>query len=376
MDTSILTRIQRINQAVGRSGQNSAMPKVIVESRNPQLRAKQRQQLGKLKELTVQPATRLRYNKALDQFLLFLKESRLQLPRQRDRVDALAAEYLEHLWFSGKGRGLASDTLASLQDQDPRLKGQLQLSWRLLKTWHTHEIPSRAPPFPEQVLHCLVGWGLMQKQFGFAVSLLVGFYGMLRTGELLSLRHRDFSFSVQSGVAVVNLGYTKGGQRMGVIESVTLTHELTLRFLRQWLKLSSPAHSFCSSAATWRSLFHQGIVALKLKSFEFRPYSLRRGGATWYFTKYGSLDRVMVIGRWQAARTARLYLNEALATLADMRLEPHRAWFSPFLSTFKNTNPSRYQTLEPPKGRAGGRGRKPKNTKKMGKSSKKNRHKK
>ena len=334
------------------------MPKVVVENRNPRLRAKQRQELGTLRQLTVQPATRARYDKALQAFLQFLKDNRLDLPRQRDRIDALAAEYMEHLWISGAGRGLASDTLAALQDQDPRLKGQLQTSWRLLKTWHTHEIPSRAPPFPEYILHCLVGWALMQQNFSFAVSLLVGFYSILRTGELLTIEKHHISFSVQSGVAVITLGYTKGGKRMGIAESVTLTHDLALRFLRWWMELSSHHQRFCSSAAQWRTTFAQGIKQLKLGDFDFRPYSLRRGGATWYFSKYNSLDRVMVMGRWQAARTARLYLNESLATLAEMHFKPHQARLSPFHLTLLRSNPLHYQTLEPPKGRTGGRGKK------------------
>ena len=353
------------------------MPKAVVENRDPKTRARQRQQLGTLRQLTVQPATRVRYDRALDSFLRFLQNSNLQLPRRRELIDPLAAEYLEHLWFSGQGRGLASDTLASLQDQDPRLKGQLQLSWRLLKTWHTHEIPSRAPPFPEFILHCLVGWGLLQKEFGFSVSLLVGFYAMLRTGELLSLRCKDLSFSVQSGVCVINLGYTKGGKRMGVSESVTLTHEIAVKFLRQWILLSSPGQSFCGSATRWRTLFARGLQALKLESFEFRPYSMRRGGATWYFGKFGSLDRVMIMGRWQAARTARLYLNESLATLAEMKLQPHRSRLTFFYNTFHQTKPSSHQTLEPPKGRAGGRGKTKKKPSKMKvKHNKKKHHKK
>ena len=162
------------------------MSKVVLENKDPRTRAQQRQKLGTLKQLTVQPATRARYDKAIDAFLKFLTSNKLQLPYQRERIDALAAEYLEHLWCTGAGRGLASDTLAALQDQDPRLRGLLQTSWRLLKTWHSHEIPSRAPPFPEFILQCLVGWSLFQGHFSFAVSLMVGFYGMLRTGELLT----------------------------------------------------------------------------------------------------------------------------------------------------------------------------------------------
>lgn len=341
------------------------MPKVVLENRNPQKRALQRQQLGTLRHLTVQPATRARYERALTAFLQFLKDNKLTLPYQRDRLDPLAAEYLEHLWFSGAGRGLASDTLASLQDRDPRLRGQLQISWRLLKTWHSHEIPSRAPPFPEYILHCLVGWALLRSKFSFAVSLLVGFYGILRTGELLALEKRHISFSVQSGVAILTLGYTKGGKRLGVCESVTITHETALKFLRHWMSLSSENQKFCSSPAKWRAVFSEGLHELKLNDFEFRPYSLRRGGATWYFSKYNSLDKVMVMGRWQAARTARLYLNESLATLAEMHFHPHRVRLSPFHLTFNRSNPQSYQTLEPPKGSSGGRGKRAKTRKKV-----------
>ena len=349
------------------------MPRRVVESRDPKVRAQQRRQLGTLKELTVQPATRVRYDKAVAAFLQFLQDNHLQLPRQRDRIDALAAEYLEHLWVTGAGRGLASDTLAGLQDQDQRLKGMLQTSWRLLKTWHTHEIPCRAPPFPEYVLHCLVGWALLKQQFSFAVSLMVGFYGLLRTGELLSLEKRHFSFSVSTGVVVVSLGFTKGGQRMGVAESVTLTHETTVRFLRQWMNLSSDHQKLFSSPARWRAMFAQGLTELKLTEFEFRPYSLRRGGATWYFSRFNSLDKVMIMGRWQAARTARLYLNEGLATLAEMHFQQFKVRLSPFHQTFKRSNPSYYQTLEPPKGRAGGLGRRVKSGKKEPKKAKKRR---
>ena len=78
----------------------------------------------------------------------------------------------------------------------------------------------------------------MNKEFGFAVSLLVGFYALLRTGELLALRKNDISCTVQTGVAVIILGYTKGGKRMGVSESVTLTNETAVRFVKRWLKLA------------------------------------------------------------------------------------------------------------------------------------------
>ena len=69
-----------------------------------------------------------------------------------------------------------------------------------------------------------------------------------------------------------------------------------------------------------RKKFAACLEACGLSDHQFRPYSLRRGGATCYFSRYGSLDRLLLLGRWQAAKTARVYINEGLATLAEFRL--------------------------------------------------------
>ena len=75
------------------------------------------------------------------------------------------------------------------------------------------------------------------------------------------------------------------------------------------------------------------MEALNLCALNFRPYSLRRGGATHWFSKHGSLDRVIVLGRWQAHRTARIYLNEGLAVMAEMAIP--KSHLKPFLVIFR-----------------------------------------
>ena len=54
--------------------------------------------------------------------------------------------------------------------------------------------------------------------------------------------------------------------------------------------------------------------------FGFLPYSLRRGGATWHFHKYGSMALTCELGRWQNERTARIYIEDAAASLAEIKL--------------------------------------------------------
>ena len=89
--------------------------KAHLEGRSKEERINQRKRLGSLQSLTVQPATKKRYDKALDQFFDFLRFEGMELPKQRVQMDELVAEYVEHLWATGEGRALASDTVAALQ---------------------------------------------------------------------------------------------------------------------------------------------------------------------------------------------------------------------------------------------------------------------
>ena len=51
-------------------------------------------------------------------------------------------------------------------------------------------------------------------------------------------------------------------------------------------------------------------------------YSLRRGGATWYFMATGSMARTTVHGRWAAEGTARIYIDGAMAQMSRAHLPP------------------------------------------------------
>ena len=44
----------------------------------------------------------------------------------------------------------------------------------------------------------------------------------------------------------------------------------------------------------------------------YKPYGLRRGGATEHFSRTGKLDITMDIGRWANQRTAKIHINTAL----------------------------------------------------------------
>ena len=325
-------------------------------------RKRLRKEMGTLRSLTVQPATKRRYSAALDRFFVFLKDNKMELPKLRIHMDTLSSDYLEFLWSQGEGRALASDTIAALQDFDLHLKGKLPSTWRLLKVWHTHEIPNRAPPLPEVVLRAMVGHALFYGKPLFALSLLLGFYCMLRTGELLGLRRTQVEVQQKEGPAILSLGLTKGGKRMGAAESVTSNVFDVVRRLWQWR--NSSVLQLTTTSQAWRTEFSNTLKSLDLDRFEFRPYSLRRGGATFWFGKHGSLDRLLIQGRWQAARTARIYINEGMAILAETNIPV--ASLRPFLHVYSRSLDKTLPQLEHTRktSRAGGRWKGPKRAQK------------
>ena len=54
----------------------------------------------------------------------------------------------------------------------------------------------------------------------------------------------------------------------------------------------------------------------------YQVYSIRRGRATADFHSHGLLDSTAVRGRWADVKTCRIYVNESLALLASLIMDP------------------------------------------------------
>jgi hypothetical protein len=85
----------------------------------------------------------------------------------------------------------------------------------------------------------------------------------------------------------------------------------------------SPLFSGCQ--AQFRQRFSLLLHDLELHEWGFKPYSLRRGGATHHFQLNGQLSSTVVKGRWGSAKSARVYINDGLATMASFRFDPNQS---------------------------------------------------
>ena len=76
---------------------------------------------------------------------------------------------------------------------------------------------------------------------------------------------------------------------------------------------------YTSSVPTFRHEFACLVKAVGLAPADYLPYCLRRGGATAFYQRFG-LGRTVVQGRWKDQTTARIYVDDARATLIQLLL--------------------------------------------------------
>lgn len=256
-------------------------------------------------------------------------------------LDPICEEWIEYKWASGATLGSIGDALCGLQFYWPETKGYLRSSWKLYKNWRRIEIPNRAPPISAIIVRAFVSWLVDQEHVCSAFLFALGFHAYLRTGELLSLRFKDLQLGTRTGIVTIRGG--KSGLRNNIDEAVALYDPLVVQ-LGQLAALlphnnnpQSPVWPW--SAAALRHSFRRCVEHFNLQNLNYKPYSLRRGGATHDYVEKGLLDPILLRGRWHSLAVARLYLEDGLAqlpslTLPGSTLRQIRRAASPYTSMF------------------------------------------
>ena len=325
----------------------------VVEGRTRNIRKTRRQQLGKLRDLVIKPATKSRYKSAMRLFFEFLRWNRLPMPTDATQVDRVAAQYIQECWEEGESKYIAQDTLSALQHFEPQLKRRLLESWRLIRAWQQHEIPTRAPPLTPVTLALLAGW--FQQHFPeLGLGLLVAFHGLLRTGELFSIQAKHIICT--GDLCLLHLGPTKMGARNASTETASFRHRQVSLLLQAWKTVHRPDAFLVSvSPTSFRQWFARALIATDLHHVPYKPYSLRRGGATQVFLETQSYATVCQRGRWSSERTTRVYIQDSVALLTELSFRPtvkQQALLQLWTATLSKLEPTRKT------GSRGGRGRK------------------
>ena len=291
------------------------LPRVVLAAKSVAARRLQRAGI-RLRDYSVTPKTKERYSKAVAQILPFLESQ----PDLSD-MDWLVCEWIEAQWARGTAISDIADALSGLHFFWPEIRGSLRHSWRLFRNWRRIESPQRAPPMTPLLARAIVGRAIVLGHLEFAALILLGFHCLLRTGELVVIQYQDLEFSNQCGV--LSLQSSKSGLRTGSQEAVAIRDRLTLQVLATLVAVRHPSRGhklWPHSAQSFRDALREHLKFFKIEHLNLKPYSLRRGGATYLLQAGLPLEAILVKGRWRSVAVARLYLEDGLAQLPSLRI--------------------------------------------------------
>ena len=121
-----------------------------------------------------------------------------------------------------------------------------------------------------------------------------------------------------SGGGVISLAHTKVGQQNAAFEASVILDPLVPAAFAQACAHAAAGTSknfyiFAGNESRFYKLFDRALSALKLEHMGFRPYSLRRGGATAFYRATCNMSATIERGRWSTIRVARIYINDGLS---------------------------------------------------------------
>ena len=269
-----------------------------------------------LRDVGVTAKTRSRYHTAVQSLLKFVGHV-----KSSDDLDEKVADWIESLFHRGCPLNTAADGLSGLHYFLPMTRRQIPSAWRLFGTWRKIETPARAAPFPSDLLFAMVSFELQHLHFEMGCLLAVGFDCFLRTGEILGLCGKDILLKKDCGI--LTLTSSKGGVRNNVKESITILDVRVLKILHEVLLLKRRAGQmnvpiWTDSPAKFRNRLQELVRIFHVEHFNFRGYSIRRGGATAFFAECGLMEKTLLRGRWSSVQVAKLYLCDGLAQLPKL----------------------------------------------------------
>jgi len=162
---------------------------------------------------------------------------------------------------------------------------------------------------------------LRQGQRRLAAAYLAAFDLCLRTGEVLGIQCRDVVLDPGGQTGVIHLGYTKSGKRRGEPESVVVRDPLVVTMMGLAVEGLMPGDRLIAhTPAAFRTAFAEDVQKLGLSSTAYKPYSLRRGGATHRFRSGEPMASIAEVGRWAHLSTCRIYINDAISEVTAITI--------------------------------------------------------
>eukprot|EP00438_Fugacium_kawagutii_P024080 Skav212943 [mRNA] locus=scaffold374:499856:502796:- [translate_table: standard] len=257
------------------------------------------------------------YRRALQGFFSYLQDTEEEVPHSYRKLDTLLSIYIEHLWMDDHPITYAGHLMSGLRRFLPEARWRVPRPKQFFSNWQSTHVSKQAAPAPPEVAMAFAGLALKTHQPALACVFLLGYLAFLRTGEMVALTPAKLAVDLDTGRILLALPSTKTSRQRK--ETVCVTDLRLAKLVSQVLARQGQQSFWPGSLNSFRAMFAQFCAFFDLEEWEFTPYSIRRGGASYAFAEGASFDELLIRGRWQSNRAARLYLDTGRAALIQTR---------------------------------------------------------
>lgn len=155
-----------------------------------------------------------------------------------------------------------------------------------------------------------IGWILP-----FAILMRLGFYALLRPGEMQALRAGDLRFVWSAGV-LLTLCAIRDSKNKGAFGRLqfSICWDTATSLWLQWLIKGMPCDCriWSSIGPRFREIFRRIMKLTGRDALGLTPASLRPGGTTFYFLLGIPIANIRYLGRWRSETSLSFYVQEVM----------------------------------------------------------------
>lgn len=230
-------------------------------------------------------------------------------------------QYALHCYESGEALYELRHFLVSAGQQYPLLKPVLGPAWDVLARWEEIRPVKHRMPLPEVLFRAMFSVAVCKGWFRWAATLLLGYEGIARIGEVLSALRRDLVlpsdlFESDYIAAFLRIRKPKSRRRgKGRVQHLKIERPEVVRFLDSvFCELDSFLPLFPLSASVFRARWDRLLIFLGIpKSSRPTPASIRGGGAIQAYRRGESIQSILWRMRLVSQTTLESYLQELAA---------------------------------------------------------------
>ena len=237
------------------------------------------------------------------------------------RLNDALVQYTEFCWRRGSPREDAEGAILHTQTVWWWTRGRLRRAWSSIRAWKLAQPPALRLPALASVTRAVVVRALEHRCPRVAVLVWIGFHGMLRPQELLSMRasHAVFIDEADPDVPPSRVALAipqPKTRRTGAREQFVMLDEPGLLILLSAVKAATPPNGLIWNGSADNLRQRYAALQAELGVAHPTPLSgLRAGGATHHFLQWQDVGGLRLRGRWASLRTLDHYVQESTAAL-------------------------------------------------------------